>query len=657
MKLGLLRIPPEASEIFITGGDRITLGPKSFDQMTGLTLLRIDSTRTLVMEKQSFRNVTTPSLLIQIQNCDQLSIKTGAFESLQSSIEVEIIRCASVNVEKTAFSKLRSALFKEIPKLTLAAEAFEFKKQGNIGKHGPVTTILFDNVTIATIPQHTFFSTLAEVKFHKSSIGEIHSNAFSPTQISSISFLHTNVDRIHGGAFINRTLIYNFKIEKCNIKKIEAGAITASMENLNVQHSSITDIQSGAIHSTVVTVDISDNEIGNLQSTGFVFNGWSNIAFEHNIVQFLHANSIVAPFSSDVVRFSFNGNEVYKSEPGALSFVPDLEDRVFIFKDNFFEQTCHCTLDEWIVELMNANATSKINKIVNNTFCRVNELLSKCFELKVGVINIQNFTELVCNSNNTIVCEPYRGETKIVNSTNTMFANDDPPPTTDWLAVIIGTSSVLVLLVIVTFIIMLIRGSRWLKRKGYFRKMQYIQNEHSNDEENTIETVDDGDKLDISEDLTMELLQDLSKKLDDPMTHQEACEMIEQLYQKYIHSSGIENNNQQDEDAHLYEELGNLQLTSTSQDPNKQQENGPRSILRIMEEKFNTHFEDIDADDNHRPPLVGEYSEPSDAAVHLYSEVRQNRESEGENKDSLKSRASSNMAFRPLPDKPGSSKM
>ena len=86
MKLGLLRIPPEASEIFITGGDRITLGPKSFDQMTGLTLLRIDSTRTLVMEKQSFRNVTTPSLLIQIQNCDQLSIKTGAFESLQVGI-------------------------------------------------------------------------------------------------------------------------------------------------------------------------------------------------------------------------------------------------------------------------------------------------------------------------------------------------------------------------------------------------------------------------------------------------------------------------------------------------------------------------------------------------------------------------------------------
>ena len=60
---------------------------------------------------------------------------------LQSSIEVEIIRCASVNVVKTACSKLRSALFKEIPKLTLAAEAFEFKKQGNIGKHGPVTTV------------------------------------------------------------------------------------------------------------------------------------------------------------------------------------------------------------------------------------------------------------------------------------------------------------------------------------------------------------------------------------------------------------------------------------------------------------------------------------------------------------------------------------
>jgi hypothetical protein len=654
LELSKLRIPEKANEIFITGGERIVLGQKSFDRMPALTLLHIEGTRTLVMEKQSFRNLTSPSLLIQIQNCDHLSIKTGAFENVQSSIEVEIIRCGSVSLEKTAFGKLKSALFKDISKFTLATETFEFKNQGSIGRHGPVTIISFDNVTLATIPYHAFFSTLAEVSIRRSYIGEIQSEAFSANQISSISFINCTIDYVHGNAFISRTLIFNFKIEKCIIKRIGAGAIMAGMANLTVQHSKITDIQSGAINSTVAKVEIADNEIGNFHSSGFVFHNWNKITFEQNIIKFLHANSVVAPVNLEEVEFAFVGNDVYEFEPGALSFVPDLEDRAFIFKNNFFDQTCHCTLDEWIVELITANVTSKINKIVNNTFCTVNELLSQCFELRIGVINIQNFTELVCNTNNTVVCEPYRGETKIVNTTNKMTTNRNVSSKTNWLAVIISTTVVLVFMALITLIVMLIRGSRWLKRKGYFRKIQYNQNEHSNDEENTIETVDEGDKLDISEDLTMELLQDLSKKLDDPLTHQEASEMIEQLYQKYIRNGG-ENNNQQDEEAHLYEELGNLQSNGTNYDPSKQQ-NGARSILRMMEERFNTQSEDGDGDDG-RPALVGEYSEPSDAAVHLYSELKQNKDVEGENRDSLKSRGSSTMAFRPLPDKPGSSKM
>ncbi|EFA00394.2 uncharacterized protein LOC103312214 [Tribolium castaneum] len=650
LRLDLYRIPLETVDVFITGGEKIALGPKSFDQMPGLALLHIEGTRSVVMEKQSFRNVTTPSLIIQIQNCDQLSIKTGAFDGVQSSIEVEIVRCGSVNVEKTAFGKLKSALFRDVEELVLATETFEFKNQGSIGRHGPVTTIFFDHVTITTIPPRTFFSSLADVTFRNSHITEIKSEAFSANQISSITFTNSSIDYIDSNSFISRTLIYNFKLQKCTIKQIREGAVMSAITNLTVQHSNITEIQSGAINSTVAKVDISDNAIRNLQSSSVTFNNWNKISFDHNIVFNLHAHSIQAPVNPDVVEFSFSGNEIFKFSQSALSFVPDLDDHVFVFKDNFFEQTCHCTLDEWIVELINANITTKINKIANNTFCRVTDFLSQCFELKVGVINVKNFTQLVCNSNFTVVCEPYKGETKIVNTTIAIFTDQDSDSSSHWLTVIITTTSILILLVIITSTVMLIRGSRWLKRKGYFRKIQYNQNnEHSNDEENTIETVDEGDKLDISEDLTMELLQDLSKKLDDPLTHQEASEMIEQLYQKYIHNMGSENNNQQEDEAHLYEELGNLQIA----DANKQQ-SGPRSILRLMEEKFNTHFEDIDADD--RPALVGEYSEPSDAAVHLYSELRQNKD-ESENKDSLKSRGSSNMAFRPLPDKPGSSKM
>ncbi|RZC41897.1 uncharacterized protein BDFB_008920, partial [Asbolus verrucosus] len=644
-------------EIFIVGGRSIVLGQKSFNGLRGLALLHIKDTRQLVMETQSFHNVTSPSLIIQIQNCDQLSIKTGAFESVQSSTEVEITRCASVNIEKSAFSKLQSARFKDISKLLLATRAFEFKNQGSIGRHGPVTTIYFDNVNISSVPPKTFFSTLAEIDIQNSYLHDVQNEAFSANQITSISIKNSSIDYLRSGSFTDRTLIYNFKLSSCTILKIEAGAIMAAIDNLTVQHSTITDIQSGAINSTVAKADIVGNNIVNFYSFGFVFQNWNRIVLEQNVIKFLHANFLLAPVNPDnVVEFSYVGNDVFNVKPGALSFVPDLEDRVFTFKNNFFNQTCHCAIEEWIVELTTAKVSSKFKQILNNTFCTVNNLLSQCFELPVGVINLQNFTELVCNTkNDTIICEPYKGETKIVNTTSMIFADNDPPAQTSWLTLIISLTSVLVLVVIATFVVMLIRGSRWLKRKGYFRKIQYSQNEHSNEEENTIETVDESDKLDISEDLTMEMLQDLSKRLDDPNTHQEASEMIEQLYQKYIRNNGPENNNQQDEEAHLYEELGNLQLNRVEHDPNKQQ-NGPRSILRLMEEKFNTQFEEIDADEA-RPALIGEYSEPSDAAIHLYSELKQNKDSESENKDSLRSRGSGSMAFRPLPDKPGSSKM
>jgi hypothetical protein len=142
-----------------------------------------------------------------------------------------------VSLEKTAFGKLKSALFKDISKFTLATETFEFKNQGSIGRHGPVTIISFDNVTLATIPYHAFFSTLAEVSIRRSYIGEIQSEAFSANQISSISFINCTIDYVHGNAFISRTLIFNFKIEKCIIKRIGAGAIMAGMANLTVQHS------------------------------------------------------------------------------------------------------------------------------------------------------------------------------------------------------------------------------------------------------------------------------------------------------------------------------------------------------------------------------------------------------------------------------------
>lgn len=97
--------------------------------------------------------------------------------------------------------------------------------------------ISFDTVKITTIPPQTFFSSLADVTFRNSYIGEIKNEAFSANQISSITIYNSTVDYINSNSFINRTQIFNFKLQKCLIKQIQEGAVMSAITNLTVQHS------------------------------------------------------------------------------------------------------------------------------------------------------------------------------------------------------------------------------------------------------------------------------------------------------------------------------------------------------------------------------------------------------------------------------------
>lgn len=367
-------------------------------------------------------------------------------------------------------------------------------------------------------------------------------------------------------------------------------------------------------------MDIVGNEINNLHSYSFVFQNGDQIRIQHNIINFLHSHFLHISRNREVkstgVNLWFLDNQIYNLQPGALSFAPTLEG--FVYKDNFFNQPCHCTMEELVTLLINANISTLIRQIINNTFCPVNDILSQCFMLPIGVINVKNFSELVCNSKHNIVCEPYNGETKVVNVTTDIFAHNNTPRDKNTIALIIGGTSICILALLTGSFLILIRGSRWLKRKFYFNKVEDNQNEQSNIVENALESIDECENNDAPEDLTLDLLQNLSSKLDDPHTHQEASEMIEQLYQKYVRNNGLKNNNKQTEDEmHLYEELGNFQLSKLDQNL----ENGPKSILKFIEERININSEDVI---ERAPTLNIEYSEPSDVAVHLYSELKEN---------------------------------
>lgn len=375
---------------------------------------------------------------------------------------------------------------------------------------------------------------------------------------------------------------------------------------------------------------ISDNEVGYFRTSAFALNNWNKVNVDNNIIMHLNKDFLDLSFNSDANECSFTGNEIYHAYDGAFRFLSSLK-KVLNFDNNSFNETCRCDINKWLEELFNDN---DVLSAMDSSYCLITKPLSTCFELQEGLINMQNFTKLVCGEGEQIICEPYKGDTKVMDTTSKMLIDTETEETNSN-SFILGLTlgALLIIAVAGTIVILLIRGGLWLKRKGYFRNIRYNQNENSNDDENTIVTVDRNDKFEMPDELTPELLQSLRDRLEDPSTHNEAREMIERLYDMFIVDESYTNNNRQDEEAHLYEELGNLQSHN--------------NLAATPAEKL----EQLQASDNHenKPTLVGEYSEPNDAAVHLYSELKQNKH---ESKSGSVKSSGSNMSHRPLPDKP-----
>ncbi|KAK4876737.1 hypothetical protein RN001_009243 [Aquatica leii] len=658
-------IPANTLEVSIIGGGQVIFQPYTFNNL-GFQFLRIDNAREFLIRKNAFLDLSSASLIVQVLSSDRVIIETNAFKNMQTPISMDISRCSYVSIQNSAFSRLQDGKFRNIAYLDLAEGAFLFENQGMIGRHGPVTSLSFHNVIMPKIPTDTFHSSLAEVSIKNSEIREIHTDAFRASQISAVLFINSSIHKIHSGAFSDRTLLVDFRLSKCKVHLLESRAVMASMANLTVEHSKITEIQRGAINgSTVAKAIITDNEIGTFHSKGFVLNNWNRINIDNNIIKRVCSLFLEVPYNPDIqhVEFTFVGNEIYRIEPNALSFMPDLQYTVLKLKfdNNFFNLTCHCDIDKWVLELL-GNPTQDTSFVLNSSFCIISSLLARCFELQEGLINMHNFTQLVCGVEDSIKCEPYSGETKVLDTT-TIIDTEDVADSNSGLILGLVLGALLVIAVSGTIVILLIRGGLWLKRKGYcmrFRNLHYRPDHPSPEEEGTIVAIASRDKLDVPEELTPEILQRLREQLEDPTTHDDAREMIERLYELFITGDSYTNNNRQDEEAHLYEELGNLQ--NPHEQEKRLSETEPFGFLRMMEEKYNTTALAILGA---KPALVEEYSEPTDAAVHLYSEL-QNKTDECvdlNKRDSLKSFQSNtqrsnhsrNIAFRPLPEKPKSS--
>lgn len=96
VNLEFTNIPETATEIYIYGGREIIFATKTFKAVPGLNLIQIKNIRRIVLEKKSFYFINSSSLLLQIKNCDELIIKTGAFEYLQVSAKLKYLHKVTV---------------------------------------------------------------------------------------------------------------------------------------------------------------------------------------------------------------------------------------------------------------------------------------------------------------------------------------------------------------------------------------------------------------------------------------------------------------------------------------------------------------------------------------------------------------------------------
>lgn len=370
----------------------------------------------------------------------------------------------------------------------------------------------------------------------------------------------------------------------------------------------------------------------------------------NNIIKHIFNKFIIPSKEAENELFSFKSNEIYSIEEGAFLPISMLDPKILTYDDNFFNVTCDCSIDLWLANVSNSTPMKKLMK--DTSFCTVSTLVSKCFSLPIGIMNIQNFTQQACK--NFTICEPYEGKTRVVDTTSRIFLEEHDSSKQSWIILVITIVGLLITAIIATFVILLVRGSRWLKEKGYFRNTHYNSNDLSIEEEGTVVTVDENEKLEMPEELTIEFLQILAHRLDNPSTHQEASEMIENLYEMFVVDEGYENNNRQEEEAHLYEELGNLNLHTPPPPYEEEKDAGARNILRLMEEKVTQQTE---ANVNGTPALIGEYSEPTDAAVHLYSELKNksDKSDKKEKEDASKSNEKSDNSENEWFERPGPS--
>nr|CAD7431360.1 unnamed protein product [Timema monikensis] len=653
VELGPGSIPGEVIELELSRARELRLLSGVFSRVRDLQRVRLCHVGRLVVRRHAFLDLAAKHHILEVLDCGSAVLETQAFHGVRGPLSALVSRCGHVVLQGGAFSWVLSLTLKDVPRLELSQHAFSFEPPG-IMRHGPATTVLLQNVILAEMPPSTFPSSAAEVRLVDVEVRSVRRDAFCAMTLFSIVMVNSSLHVLEEGAFSERTFVESLELDGLRVRELRSGAVLAAINNLTVHHSRISDVLGGAINITVASARFTDNIFDNIRTGGVTLKNWNRVRIDDNTFRSLEHDPFIIPFQplSGVKSYelSFSANDILDFGPGALRFTAELSSSglpalSIRLLDNRFSKPCRCDLVSWVHEVIVGERGSS-SELYNSSFCAVDALLARCFKVPEGQISMRNFTELVCGSEEAIVCEersrkdPVFMDGSLGDSFEERTGQGEESFRTDLRHSGVlhpsdiagdhgavaqegrssGTGTVNAAALDVETVSGGGTSRGHIRHKTFYARVRRIAAGTAVEETETTACEDRWTQT-LPEELTQELLQSLREKLDDPEKYSEARDMIEHLYDLIKVEESCHNNNTpstsrvdpgEERDENLYDVilpvLGPKKATCSvgTRAPS------PDKLLPLASY----------AEQRRRvPTLMTEYLEPQDREHHVYTEL------------------------------------
>jgi len=400
-------LPSFVKRIKVSNAGRVTFGRSSVKASDSSVLrVSVNDARDVSFEANSFVLLSRGSgIILDVGNVGgSVGVSSGFLSSPPSTPSGNFtINVTKVNtfvfkqVEGSRwFDILDMASFNGVNDLQLAPYAFKTSSP----LRGLELRVSFKDCFVRTLPTDTF-PPAASVTFLDSRIQDIESSAFPQTQIGTISFIRTSLDRIHGQAFPEGSLVQKLVFDGCQLTSFSQRAICCGVSRLELRNCEVSSIAETAFDSFAAEVVLNNNTFNTLSYNAIVFKSWSKLSVTNNTFSFVEGDAFGGisnlGTSDEPAVFNFTNNRIASANRDALRVETSLSTQVKV-KSNAYLKSCHCQLSQELSLLTGPSSDSVFASLVQNTsLCVVPSTLTKCFQVQpLGQVLVRDYYSLLC---------------------------------------------------------------------------------------------------------------------------------------------------------------------------------------------------------------------------------------------------------------------